>query len=72
MIAGNVTTTERIEWNSARQFTFTSEVNELTDRDWVKVWLDKGITYVFRLGGEGAGGILQTRNCPCDRLRESC
>ncbi len=57
-IADNVSTTERIEWNSSRQFTFTSEVNELTDRDWVKVWLDKGITYVFRLGGDGAGGTL--------------
>ena len=48
-IAGNLSTTERIEWNLANRFTVESEINQLSDHDWFKIWLDKGLTYDFNL-----------------------
>ncbi|CAM8662094.1 Kexin/furin catalytic domain [Paracoccaceae bacterium] len=58
-IAGNVSTTERVEWGSAKRFAVSSEINALTDHDWFRVWLDKGISYTFRaLGSAGGGGTL--------------
>ena len=58
IIAGNTTTTERIKWSGAQTFTVNSEINVLSDHDWFKVWLDKGITYEFRALGASAGGTL--------------
>jgi len=57
-IAGNISTTERIDWSGADTFTVNSEVNILTDHDWFKVWLDSGITYEFRALGSSNGGTL--------------
>ena len=57
-IAGNTSTTERIEWSGANTFTVTSEINVLSDHDWFKIWLDKGITYNFRALGSSQGGTL--------------
>jgi len=58
-IAGNTTTTERVEWNGGQQFSVSSEINALSDHDWFKVWLDRGLTYSFRdLGTSGGGGTL--------------
>jgi Ca2+-binding RTX toxin-like protein len=57
-IAGNITTTERIDWSGANTFTINSEINILTDRDYFKVWLDKGITYDLRAIGSSGGGTL--------------
>ena len=58
-VAGNDSTTERLEWSSAQQVAVTSEVNALSDHDWFKVWLDRGMTYSFRdLGVSGGGGSL--------------
>jgi Ca2+-binding RTX toxin-like protein len=47
-IAGNLSTTERIDWNGGTRFSFSSEINTLSDHDWFKVWLDKGLTYNFK------------------------
>lgn len=58
-IAGNTTTTERIEWTSANTFRVESEINALSDHDWFKVWLDKGVTYEFSMDGTSLGGTLQ-------------
>ncbi|MDT9547293.1 MAG: S8 family serine peptidase [Chlorobium phaeovibrioides] len=58
MIAGNVSTTERIEWSGADTFTVSSEINQFSDHDWFKVWLDKGMTYSFRDLGTSGGGTL--------------
>ena len=58
MIAGNTSTTERIEWSGAQTFTVSSEINVLSDHDWFKVWLDKGVTYDFRALGSSQGGTL--------------
>lgn len=58
-IAGNTTTTERVEWSSAGTFRIESEINALSDHDWVKVWLDKGVTYEFSMDGTSLGGTLQ-------------
>jgi Ca2+-binding RTX toxin-like protein len=58
VIAGNVSTTERIDWSGANTFTLSSEINELSDHDWFKVWLDTGITYNLRSLGASAGGTL--------------
>jgi Ca2+-binding RTX toxin-like protein/subtilisin-like proprotein convertase family protein len=58
-IAGNTTTTERVEWSSAGTFKIESEINALSDHDWVKVWLDKGVTYEFSMDGTSLGGTLQ-------------
>jgi len=58
-IAGNTTTTERVEWSSAGTFRIESEINALSDHDWVKVWLDKGVTYQFSMDGTSLGGTLQ-------------
>ena len=58
-VAGNTTTTERIEWSAGQQFSLSSEINSLSDHDWFKVWLDRGLTYSFRdLGSSGGGGTL--------------
>jgi len=57
-IAGNTSTTERIDWSGANTFTVNSEINVLTDHDWFKVWLDNGITYNFRALGSSNGGTL--------------
>ena len=57
-IAGNISTTERIEWSAANTFRIDSEINQLTDHDWFKVWLDKGMTYSFNLDGTTLGGTL--------------
>ncbi len=57
-IAGNTSTTERIEWSGAQTFTVNSEINVLSDHDWFKVWLDKGITYNFSALGSSNGGTL--------------
>lgn len=57
-IAGNTSTTERIDWSGANTFTVNSEINVLTDHDWFKVWLDNGITYNFRALGASNGGTL--------------
>lgn len=58
-IAGNTSTTERIEWSGGHQFSVSSEINVLSDHDWFKVWLDRGLTYSFRnLGSSGGGGTL--------------
>jgi Ca2+-binding RTX toxin-like protein/subtilisin-like proprotein convertase family protein len=57
MIAGNISTTERLEWSAGQTFTVSSEVNVLGDHDWFRVWLDKGLTYDFRaLGSSSAMG----------------
>ena len=58
-IAGNISTTERIELGSASLFREESEINQLTDHDWFRIWLDKGITYSFTLDGISLGGTLQ-------------
>lgn len=58
-IAGNLSTTERIEWSSNTTFREESEINQYSDHDWFKVWLDKGITYDFTLDGQSLGGTLQ-------------
>ena len=58
-IAGNVSTTERVELGASNFFRVESEINQLTDHDWFKVWLDKGITYSFTLDGTSLGGTLQ-------------
>jgi Ca2+-binding RTX toxin-like protein/subtilisin-like proprotein convertase family protein len=57
-IAGDVGTTGRIEWSGADTFTLRGEINELSDHDWYRIWLDKGITYTFRAQGNSAGGTL--------------
>ena len=58
-VAGNTSTLERLEWSSAQQFSVSSEINSLSDHDWFKVWLDRGLTYSFReLGASGGGGTL--------------
>jgi Ca2+-binding RTX toxin-like protein len=57
-IAGDVSTTGRIEWSGADTFTLKGEINELSDHDWYRVWLDKGITYTFRAQGRSANGTL--------------
>lgn len=57
-IAGNLSTTERIEWSAANTFRAESEINQLTDHDWFKVWLDKGLTYSFTMDGISLGGTL--------------
>ncbi|MGB1328283.1 MAG: S8 family serine peptidase [Porticoccaceae bacterium] len=57
-IAGNVSTTERIEWTAANSFRVESEINQLTDHDWFKVWLDSGLTYSFTMDGTSLGGTL--------------
>ncbi len=57
-IAGNTTTTERIEWTSGNTFKIESEINALSDHDWFKVWLDKGVTYEFSMDGTSLGGTL--------------
>ena len=57
-IAGNVSTTERIEWSAGNTARVESEINQLTDHDWFKVWLDKGITYSFTMDGTSLGGTL--------------
>jgi Ca2+-binding RTX toxin-like protein len=57
-IAGNTSTTERITWSGAETFTVSSEINALSDHDWFKVWLDKGITYNLRALGASQGGTL--------------
>jgi Ca2+-binding RTX toxin-like protein/subtilisin-like proprotein convertase family protein len=54
-IAGNVSTTERIEWNATNRFTVESEINQLSDHDWFKIWLDKGLTYDFNLDSTTLG-----------------
>jgi Ca2+-binding RTX toxin-like protein/subtilisin-like proprotein convertase family protein len=54
-VAGNISTTERIEWSAAQQFSVSSEINALSDHDWFKVWLDRGLTYSFRDLGTSAG-----------------
>jgi Ca2+-binding RTX toxin-like protein len=57
MIAGNSSSTERLEWSAGQTFTVSSEVNALGDHDWFRVWLDKGLTYDFRaLGSSSAMG----------------
>jgi Ca2+-binding RTX toxin-like protein len=57
MIAGNISTTERVEWIAGQTFTVSSEVNALGDHDWFRVWLDRGLTYDFRaLGSSSAMG----------------
>ena len=57
-IAGNLSTTERIEWSGANTFRAESEINQLTDHDWFKLWLDKGLTYSFTMDGTSLGGSL--------------
>ena len=57
-VAGNVSSTERVEWDADGRFQIEGEVNELTDRDWYRVWLDKGVTYNFNLTGETSGATL--------------
>lgn len=57
-IAGNVSSTSRVEWNASAQFTLNGEINTLTDRDWYRVWLDKGITYNLEAHGTSQGGTL--------------
>lgn len=58
-VAGNRSTTERVEWSSGQQFSVSSEINVLSDHDWFKVWLDRGLTYSFRQTGvSGGGGTL--------------
>ncbi|MDG0978452.1 MAG: S8 family serine peptidase [Halieaceae bacterium] len=57
-IAGNVSTTERAEFDQAGRFTIESEINQLSDHDWFKVWLDKGVTYRFTMDGTSLGGTL--------------
>ena len=58
-VAGNRSTTERVEWSSGQQFSVSSEINVLSDHDWFKVWLDRGLTYSFRqTGSSGGGGTL--------------
>ena len=57
-IAGNVSTTQRIELSSANTFRTESEINQLTDHDWFKVWLDKGLTYSFSMDGASLGATL--------------
>ena len=58
-IAGNVSTTERVELGASNSFRIESEINQLSDHDWFKVWFDKGITYSFTLDGTSLGGTLQ-------------
>ena len=58
-IAGNVSTTERVELGASNFFSVESEINQLTDHDWFKVWLDKGVTYSFTMDGTSLGGTLQ-------------
>ena len=59
LIAGNTSTTERLEWSAGQQISTESEINALSDHDWFKVWLDKGLTYSFReLGSAGGGHTL--------------
>ena len=59
-VAGNTSTTERVEWSAGQQFSVTSEINSLSDHDWFRVWLDRGLTYAFKdLGAAGGGGTLQ-------------
>ena len=57
-IAGNISTTERLEWSGGNTFRAESEINQLTDHDWFKVWLDKGLTYSFTMDGTSLGGTL--------------
>jgi Ca2+-binding RTX toxin-like protein/subtilisin-like proprotein convertase family protein len=59
MIAGNVSTTSRADWGPSNRFSISSEINALTDHDWFRVWLDKGVTYDFKqVGAAGGGGTL--------------
>jgi Ca2+-binding RTX toxin-like protein/subtilisin-like proprotein convertase family protein len=59
MIAGNVSTTSRADWGLSNRFSISSEINALTDHDWFRVWLDKGVTYDFKqVGAAGGGGTL--------------
>ncbi|MCP4929614.1 MAG: hypothetical protein GY918_11225, partial [Gammaproteobacteria bacterium] len=57
-VAGNLTTTERVEWSIGTRFRIESEINQVSDHDWFKVWLDKGVTYDFSMDGTSLGGTL--------------
>ncbi len=58
LIDGSQASTERIAWGAGQTFSVSSEINALSDHDWFKVWLDKGITYTFKAQGTSAGGSL--------------
>ncbi|WP_233249691.1 S8 family serine peptidase [Limnohabitans sp. Bal53] len=58
MIADNPSSLGRVEWSAGNTFSVRSEINQLTDRDWFRVWLDKGITYKFELAGASSGQTL--------------
>lgn len=58
LIDGSPASTERITWSAGQTFSVSSEINALSDHDWFKVWLDKGITYTFKAQGTSAGGSL--------------
>ena len=57
-VAGNVSSTERVQWSAAKTFSITGEVNALSDHDWYRVWFDKGMTYNLKLQGTSANGTL--------------
>ncbi|MGI9210872.1 MAG: S8 family serine peptidase [Methylococcaceae bacterium] len=57
-IAGNISTTERIDWGGANTFSVSSEINALSDHDWFRIWLDKGITYDLRARVASGAGTL--------------
>ena len=68
VVADNVTTTGRVEWSPVQRFSITNEINSLTDHDWFKVWLDKGITYTFELTGDTLADPALTLRSASGRL----
>lgn len=58
MVADNPSSVGRVDWSGGNTFSVRSEINKLTDRDWFRVWLDKGITYKFELAGASSGQTL--------------
>lgn len=58
MIADNPSSLGRVEWSAGSTFSVRSEINQLTDRDWFRVWLDKGIAYKFELAGASSDQTL--------------
>ena len=58
MIADNPSSLGRVDWSGGNTFSVRSEINQLTDRDWFRVWLDKGIAYKFELAGASSGQTL--------------
>ena len=57
-VPDNTSSSEIIDWSAAKTFTKLGEINTLSDHDWYRIWLDKGVTYNFQSFGASQGGTL--------------